>query len=309
MIDRLPLSRITAALERIRHPGQKLRRAVLTIGSVAFLLIVAWGVDGYRSAGFDADLRLLVIAAVVGTPLALALNAVELRIMARAADVELTPRESIIATLFASAANSLPLPGSLLVRGWSLADKGATLATVARVQAVAGVTFIAVALGITGPIIVTTNLVFGLSLTAVGGITVLGLLVRGPREARNLMIIEAAMIASELGRFALVLAALGVGVTPSRVAGLVVANVLAVAIGIFPAGLGVREGLAAVIATTTTLGSSLAVTISVTDRVATSLVLACLVTVVWLIGLRPKRAASTNHPPPGRSLKVSPDPS
>lgn len=312
MIERLRLTAIGSALEQARRPGPRARRFVLAGATIVFLAIVVWGVNGYRSAGLALRPPIIVLAASVGTLLALALNAIELRIMGSAADAELTAREATIATLFASAANSLPLPGSVLVRGWSLTRKGADLATVVRIQATAGAAFVAVALALTGPILATSAPIIGLVFGSLGMAAVAGLLAWAPRYVRRLMVVEAAMVGSELARFSLVLAALGVEVTAARASGMVIANVLAVAIGVFPAGLGVREALAAVLAGATSLAAPVAVTVSVTDRVATSLVLAVLVGLAWSLGSRLSPSDELPEKPLRPrigSIGVRPDPS
>lgn len=267
------VERVATASRRVRRPGPRTQRLLFVVGLVAFVAIVAWGVDGYADADLEPDLGWIALAAVVGTPVALVLNAIELQVIARGVDVGLSRREAAIATLYASAANALPIPGSVLVRGWSLTTRGVGLAAVIRVQAVAGVTFVSVALLLTGGL-AATNSVTGLVPAAIGlaGLSVVAATCRGYPIGR-LALVEACMVGSELGRYALVLAALGVDVTAARSGGLVMANVIATATGVFPAGLGLREVLAGLIATMTDLSSAIAVTASAVDRVATSLVL------------------------------------
>lgn len=274
------------ALGRLRRPGPRVQRILGAIGVVTFAVIVVWGVKGYRDADLEVQLWYLVLAAVVGTPLALALNALEFRTIASSVGADMTGREVVVATLFASAANSLPLPGSVLVRGWSMSQKGATLGEVVRAQAVAGMTFVAVAVFITGLIITSASRGLGLVVAVAGGVAVLlTFRLRARWPIARLLMVETLMIGSELGRYALVLFALGVDVTPARVAGLVLANVLAVATGVFPGGLGVREAFAGLLARLSDMGAAVAVTVSAADRVATSLVLAALVAVAFMLRL------------------------
>ena len=295
-----------SSLARFRRPGPGARRVATVLAISLFVAMVIWGVDGYRQSGLTVRVELLVLAAVVGTPLALALNTIELRLIGRAAGVELSSREATTTTLFASAANFLPLPGSVLVRGWSLTRKGASLGDVVRVQAQAGVTFVAVSLALTGPLIATATPVVGLLVWLVGVVATAALLVTGPPHLRRLMVVEGAVVASELARFSLVLVALGVEVTMARAAGLVAANVLAMAIGVFPAGLGIREALAALSATVTMMSSTVAVTVSVADRVATSIVLALFLLTAVVLGLRPARQPTQQGQIAGPDLETAP---
>ncbi len=273
-------SRLTGlidAIGRLRRPGPRVQKLALAAGLLGFVLVVTWGVRGYSRADLEPDLTWLVVAALVGTPVALILNGIELRIIASGVDADLSRRDLVTATLFASAANALPVPGSVLVRGWSLSARGVALAEIVKVQAVAGVTFVSVALLITGLVAMATSLA-GVVLAAIGGAGLLVISRAGRRyPISRLATVEAAMVVSELGRYALVLAALGVDVTVARSSGLVLANVVSTATGVFPAGLGLREVLAGLIARTTDLASAVAVTASALDRVATSVVLGGLV--------------------------------
>lgn len=242
-----------------------------------FAATVVWGITGYRSAGLTVNWPLLVGAVVLGTPVAIALNALELRLMARAVDAELSRPQALTASLYASAANSLPLPGSVLVRGWSLREAGVPLTRIVGIQALAGATFVAVAASATGPLIALASPAAG-AVVAAGGLALLGgLVIRGRGRVARLAAVELAMVFSELVRISLVVVALGLDPSAPRAGGLVLAGVAAAAVGVFPAGLGLRELLAAAVGPAIALPSALAVTVSVSDRIGTSAVLATLV--------------------------------
>jgi hypothetical protein len=274
---------------RLRRPGPRLARLALAVSVAMFVAMVAWSLD--RQGGdLTVNVGLLAVIALIGTPLALALNGMELRLIGRAAGVELSAGEAATASLLASAANSLPLPGSVLVRGWSLANKGASLASIVRAQAVAGLAFIATGLAITGALVATSSTVVGLVLCG-GGVAALAVVVTATRSSTRidwsrLVAVEAIMVASELARISLVLSALGIEVTAARAAGLVGAAIVSTAVGIFPAGLGLREALAAVAANATSLSSAAAVTVAVADRLATSVVLGLALVIAVAAGVR-----------------------
>ncbi|MEL7157399.1 MAG: hypothetical protein AAFN30_12465 [Actinomycetota bacterium] len=265
---------------RLRRPGPRTRRLLTVMAVGLFTATVVWGLAGYRSAGLAVDWPLLALAVVVGTPVALALNAVELRQMARATDAELTWSEALTASLYASAANALPLPGSVLVRGWSLREAGVPLARIVSIQAMAGATFVAVAATVTGPLIAGASPAAGAAVTAVGVVVLTGLVARGRGRVLRLAGVELAMVASELIRISVVVSALGLDPSAPRAGGLVLAGVAAAAVGVFPAGLGLRELLAAAVGPAIALPAALAVTVSVSDRIGTSAVLAVLVLTV-----------------------------
>ena len=102
----------------------------------------------------------------------------------------------------------------------------------------------------------------------------------------RLAVVEAGMVASEVGRLLVVFAALGLSVELSGVAPIVVANATSAAIGIFPAGIGVREALAGAIAWVADTDVALTVATSTTDRLATTLMLAVMLLALSASGVR-----------------------
>ncbi len=300
MTDTGPRRLLDAAL-KLRRPGPRARRLLTAVAAAVFASTVVWGLSGYQSAGLSVNWPLLVAAVVLGTPLAVALNAAELRVMARVVDADISRGTALNASLLASAANALPLPGSVLVRGWSLREAGVDLPRIVGVQALAGATFVAVAAVTTGPLIALASPVPGL-VVAIGGVVVLGVLaVRRRGAVTRLAAVEAAMVASELARLSAVVAALGLEVTLARSAGLVLAGVAAAAVGVFPAGLGLRELLAAAVGPAIALPSSLAVAVSVSDRIGTSTVLAVLLAGAVVFRGLPTRLPVDPQPPMRRT--------
>src|SRR5580765_717664 len=86
---------------------------------VAFSLFVAFTVLAVRSLPhIDKPVRweLIVIAALVGVPVIVWLNAVEYRLMARFAHHYPPMLEVVQITVLGSAANLLPVPGAMMVR-------------------------------------------------------------------------------------------------------------------------------------------------------------------------------------------------
>ncbi|MEM9894211.1 MAG: hypothetical protein AAF962_25440 [Actinomycetota bacterium] len=293
--------RLPAQLLRLRRPSPRVGRLLSVVAAAVFAATVVWGVTGYQSAGLEVNWPLLVAAVLLGTPLAVALNAAELRAMARAVDAEIGRGAALRASLMASAANALPLPGSVLVRGWSLREAGVDLPRIVGVQALAGATFVAVAAATTGPLIALASPAPGL-VVAGGGVVLLTVLALRRRGAvARLAAVETAMVASELARLSAVVAALGLEVTPARSAGLVLAGVAAAAVGVFPAGLGLRELLAAAVGPAIALPSALAVAVSVSDRIGTSTVLAVLVAGAVAFRGLPARLPVDPQPPMRRT--------
>jgi hypothetical protein len=264
---------------------------------VAFIAVTILGLRGYRSLDLQPRPWLVVVAAVIGTPLALFLNALEFGATARIAGTRVPLGRSVSVAVVASASNALPIPGSLLVRNMALVSTGSAVRTALGATVVTGVAWLGVTVVGVGAFAVGTDLVAGVLVLSAGLllIAVAGVLLA--RRVRGsawrglfvaLLAIEAATALSEAGRYLLVLRALDVDGTFLQAFALAVANVLATATGIFPGGLGVREALAGLLGAAASLPAAVAVTVSAVDRMATTLVLAVIAIGLLILGRTPR---------------------
>lgn len=267
-------------LIRIRNPSRTEATVLAVVGLVLFVIVVGLGVADYRRRDLEVDVGLLVLAALVGTPVILLANAAELTLVGRLVDVHLPYRTSLVTSVTASAANILPLPGSVLVRSWVLNRGGASARQVVGANAMAGVAWLVATFALTGLAAVIGGFPAGwlLVVAAVAGTVPLGLMVNRTGHGRPLTVaalfgVEVSTVLAELGRYWVVLAALGVDSDLTVVSALVLANALATATGLFPGGLGVRELIAGVLGSFISLSAGVAITASASDRIATSVVL------------------------------------
>lgn len=196
----------------------------------------------------------VVLLIFIGVPLTLCLNAVEFGILARLGRVQVTLLKALEITLLGSAANLLPLPGSTLVRVAALKAGGAALFRGASSTIVVGVIWIAVAFGYSGGwmLAIANGLVAWLFL-AIGALVLLGCVIwwrvleGGYSLLLWMLITRLLLVIVDSARLFLCFAALGVEASFAQASGLAVAGVLGSAVSIVPAGLGVREGVAAAI--------------------------------------------------------------
>jgi hypothetical protein len=222
------------------------------------LAVVAASVWAWRSSGLRADdieLLPIVVAFAVAAPVSLVLKALEFRVAARVAGQRPSGRRSLDVAVVSSAANLLPLPGSLLVTVRSLSEDGTTYGRAIAASAVPGLAWLAItgvvggtAIGIEGTPVLATIVVAAGVVAAVGA----ALLFRSSAPAEGRMGLIASIVAVEAGwlavsafRLGLAVSALGVSIEPTQAVALSVAGALTVAIGFFPGGLGVREALIA----------------------------------------------------------------
>jgi uncharacterized membrane protein YbhN (UPF0104 family) len=253
------------------------RRVLLVVGVAAFAVMTVFSFRALPD-DLDPDWWLVVPLVLVTTPLTVLANASEYRIIAAVLGHQVTLRSAIRVSLVATIANYLPAPGGVAVRTTALHRAGSTVGAALAVNAAAAIVWV----GATGVIAGGALLVAGdLPVVAlgciVGGVAAIAsstavVIRRGPDGARayavRLIAIEAGVVVVSGARAYLSLRAVGVEVSVPAALAISGAAVITAAIGIAPAGLGLREGIAAVIARVVSVPASAAVAASAVDRVA-----------------------------------------
>lgn len=253
------------------------RNALLATAAIGVAIVSVWA---WRSSGLgvdDLEWAPVVGFLAVAAPLSLGLKAAEFDVAARIADQRPSVRRSLDVAVVSSAANLLPLPGSLIVTVQSLSASGSTYGGAIVAGAVPGLAW----LGITGVaggigIAVAGPPVLGAAVTAagvaVGAIAARLFAATAPERGRRAL--AARIVAVEVGwlvvsalRLALAVVALGETVDLPQALALSVAGALTVAIGFFPGGLGVREALLAGLSPLIGLELDIGVLIGTVDRV------------------------------------------
>lgn len=231
------------------------RTALLVVSGIAVVVASAWAWQSSDLRADDIDWLPIVVAFAVAAPASLGLKALEFQVAARVAGQTPPARRSLDVAVVSSAANLLPLPGSLLVTVRSLSEDGTTYGRAIAASAVPGLVWLAItgivggtAIGIEGTPVLALVVVLAGVAAAVGA----GLLFRSSAPATGRARLFGAILAVEAGwlgvsafRLGLTVTALGVSIDPTQAVALSVAGALTVAIGFFPGGLGVREALIA----------------------------------------------------------------
>jgi len=265
-------------LQRRAQPLSGRTQLMLTIGlCIALVIATIWA---WRTAHLSLSMInwvAIALAFFVAAPATLVLKMFEYDAAARLIGTRAGIRRAFEVAVLSSAANLLPIPGSLLVTTRSLSEQGATYGTAAVASAIPGLAWLGLS-GIIGGagIAIAGNAIIGIAI-GVGGIAVLvaaGAMFRrrAPTEGRvalalRIVVIETTWIVLGGARFWLVLRAIGVQGTPAQVLALAVAGAMSTAIGFFPAGLGVREALIAALSPVIHLSVSEGVLLGVVDRV------------------------------------------
>ena len=244
------------------------------------VVLVGAAIWAWRSAELStSDLRWwpIVGLALVAAPLSLLLKAAEFVVAARIAGQTPTRRLATETAVVSSAANLLPLPGSLLVTVQTLAEGGATYGGALAASAVPGIAWIG-ATGIVGGIAIAAegSAVLGL-IVGLAGIAALAgagamFASTAPTEGRfglgaAVLGVEIAWLATSGLRFVLAASAIGLDLTFTQALVLSVAGAASVAIGFVPGGLGVREALIAALSPLIGLDIDQGFVLGVIDRV------------------------------------------
>ena len=254
-----------------------LRTTLLVASGIGVVVASIWA---WRSSGLavgDIEWLPIIVAFVVAAPASLVLKALEFHVAARIADQRPLLRRSLDVAVVSSAANLLPLPGSLLVTVRSLSEDGSTYGRAIAASAVPGLTWLGItgivggiAIGVEGtPWLAAIVVVCGL---AAGAGAALLFRSTAPADGRAALLasvvgIEAGWLAISAFRLGLAVSALGVSIEPTQAVALSVAGALTVAIGFFPGGLGVREALLAGLAPLIGLSLDTGVLLGSLDRV------------------------------------------
>lgn len=272
------LQRVRALLERRAKPlPDRVRRPLLAVATIGLVAAMVWAWNRAELTFSDLEWGPLLGLALIAAPASLVLKAAEFTVAARVAGQQPPRRLAMETAVVSSAANLLPLPGSLLVTVQTLAEGGASYGGAVAASAVPGVAW----LGITGVIGGTALVVEGAGalgvLVIVGGLVALagsGLVFRATAPADGRPALIAAILVVETGwlavsglRFTLAAATIGVDLTLTQALALSVAGAITVAIGFFPGGLGVREALIAGLSPLIGLDLETGVLLGAVDRV------------------------------------------
>lgn len=226
---------------------------------------------------------------VVTTPVTLALNAAEFRLIGATVGTSFGWRSAFSTTLLASLANLLPLPGSAVVRTTALVRAGASLRGAGESNALAAMIWAASATLVAGVGLSGTGgpgpVVLAILIGAVVALVLAGLRVvrlAGAMVALRLVAIEVVTVAVSGLRIFLGFAVLRQ--SPGIAESVVISSgqVIAALIGFAPGGLGLRELFAGVLAASIGSDSDVAIAATVIDRAAAQvgMLLALLVLVV-----------------------------
>lgn len=303
------LSHVEDLAERIRRPPPGPLRTVILVAAVVFFAGgVAFAAANFPRTHGHPRWVLLVLVATIGPSGFTACNVVEYRLTARLAGYSVTWSHAFRIAVLGSAANLLPLPGAMLVRTRALAGMGATYGAALGSALTVGLIWLGTASTLAGA------LQLGGPHRAVGagvgaaGLVVLGIAYRiltrrrpgaaGAALMIRLVVVEAALTLFAALRLYVVVEGFGFHATPAQAVALTLAGVLATVTGVVPGGLGVREGLSALIGPLVGLAASLSLIAAAYERLADLTFVGIAATVILALDRRRARSAPPLDPRP-----------
>jgi len=255
------------------------RRVQLTVTIAVLVLLVVATIWGWHKANLSFDELNWVAIAVsfcVAAPLTLILKAFEYDAAARLIGERAAPRRALDIAVISSAANLLPIPGSLLVTTRALSEQGATYAEAAVASTVPSLSWLTISVLIGGvSIAIAGNAYLGASIALAGvvltGVTFVMFRRTAPVQGRlplalRIIVIETCWVLLGGLRMWLALKAIGSTGTPAQVLALALAGAMSVAIGFLPSGIGAREAFIALLSPIIKLPVSRGVVLGVLDR-------------------------------------------
>ncbi len=290
-----------------RSVPRRLRRGLMPIAITVFLIGGWLALRSSRLHLDDIRWEPLGVLLIVGIPLTIAGKACEYRISARAVDREVGLVESTRISIYSTAANLLPIPGSVLVRVGALRSLGARAGEALNATAFVGVVWLGTALTLAGTVTLSSRPVLGASSFFAGSaVIVLGIAIlrrtapAGRSLRRSLMtwtvVVEGASISVAALRWILALAALGVSASAMQGFVLALSGVFASSLGMFPGGLGVREVISAGLAPLVAVSASMAYLAASLDRLAGIVVHGIAAGIMWIVDTRAHRGDGRGAP-------------
>lgn len=289
-------------LERLvnsRAGSAKSRQWLLVFALVLFVTI---SVLSFRSLpdGVQFSWWPLPILILITTPAMVMANSAEFRLMGLINGHRIGWMPAARLTVVAGAANLLPLPGGIVIRTQALRKHGSSYKHALAANAAAGLAWvgagclaIAILFSFSGDTRLAALVLAAAAAAAIG--VVLTMLRRVDRGSatRNLLLllaVEGATVVISGVRIFLVFRLIGLTATAAQSVALTASQIIAAAVGIFPAGLGLRELLAGGIGSAVDLPVGQAISATASDRITGQLGLALLAGALLVLG-RGQRSA------------------
>jgi len=273
------------------------QRLLLIVAAIGFAVGVYLSIRAKPDLVSDLNLGPLVALALVGVPVTVFLNAEEFRLSAELVGRSFSRVASLEIAIVAGVANMLPIPGGTLVRVGALKAKGANLKDGTAATLLIAVLWIGLAFLYSGAWLVSFGRDGTTSLGAVFCLIGAAVLVPSaaaairvfhrPATVARLAAVKAGLVLVDATRIYLCFLILGVDGSFGQASVLTVSSVVGASVSIVPAGLGIREGTAALLSPVISLAAAAGYLATSLNRIVG---LAILSPVALFLGIRSRAA-------------------
>lgn len=245
-------AKLQPALASLKRHRARLRVAMLILAFAIFVGGAALSIDRLALKPSDIVLAPLVLLALGVVPTAIAYSSINMMLMGKAVGVPIGFVEGLRISVFAQVAELLPIPGGAIVRTAALMNRGAgTLRSTGVVLAFALLWVLVAAVG--GGLALLDAGIAGQGLLVLGLAGSLGIIIWfidrfGWQIALSALVLRILGIALVSVRAVLGFAAIGIALGWSDSLAFAFGIILGSAASIVPAGLGIGEGISALLA-------------------------------------------------------------
>jgi hypothetical protein len=288
------LQRLEHAINN-RSASPSARRWLLIVALGLFLIV---SVVSFRSLPGGIHPRWWALPLLLGvtTPATVLANSAEFRLMGRINGHRIRWLPAARLTIIAGAANLLPLPGGIVIRTQALRQRGSSYKHALAANAAAGMAWMGTAFAAIGALYLARSgdRLIAAALIVVGTLVLAGVAILLRRVVPGdavavfvqLLVVEGATVVVSGARIYLSFQLIGLDASAAQSVALTASQIIAAAVGIFPAGLGLREVLAGAIGSAVSLSVGQSVAATASDRVTSQISLAVLATVLLVFGRR-----------------------
>ena len=301
---RKKLQKIMASVDHVVGyvPMHNARFRQLTL-IIAMLALIVGGYFSFRAQPDlfrQANMGPIVILVLFAVPLTIYFNALEFVLSARLIGHKIGLKAAAEISIIGGVANMLPLPGGVIVRVAALKAEGASVARSTSVMAFVAFIWAAVSFGYSGAWLASSGAIgFGLLFIVLGCMGVIGCfalsiqLLDDHVITAQLFACKAGLVLVDAFRLYLCLLALGVAADFGQASVLTVSGFVGSSFSLVPAGLGIREGISALLGPLVGLTAAAAFLASAANRIVGLMVSAPLAALLaWKVGQQAKAGAA-----------------
>jgi hypothetical protein len=239
--------------ERLTPHRASLRRAALFAALCGFAGGLFWALTAVSDIWGRIAIAPLAVLLFLGVPAMVVLNAAEFRAMAEVGFAEISWGTALEVTIYTSAANMLPFPGGVFTRLGGMRAHGIGMRPGSWLLLLFAGVWAGAAFLLSGSVIVLRSAPLGVSFLLAGaallGFSFAGLRARGAGHAlmTKILLIRLALLVVEMARMVLAVRAFGAGLSLANSAVFAISSVVGTTVSVIPAGLGIREGVSALL--------------------------------------------------------------